>query len=510
MERIEEEIRILKLEESALGSVGVGGRFVNVGSGVEEEEGEDSEDGDLREAVEELEGVTASVSFNLGSDNHTLAAGEIYAEQFKKRQRMQMQREKQREKQQQVEEAQMQEKQKQSQKQLQQQQQKRAIPPAKRGGDKRSPLFQRKTSEVVEEKEGREETVVAVRSPASPSQEEDPGEGGMIKALGGDDSGLDTSIAGGDFLAGIYYSSPPTVKKKRGDEVEMDTPGWVGTDDEGSEDEEEIRRVREKREELAREKEMLLREEEELRRAKEEKARAEEARAEEARAERAREEEARARSQASLSQQQRLRSSSRGRQQHRGSGNPHRVTSPSSGEEGMMMGGNMPSPPSDNAGRKKATERPKVLKEEDSWDEIKIGGEPTPNAKPQQQVKGTTSTKTSFQTPVKRPVKSPVTETSGSASGSSSSASSSGSSSGEWYYEDKNSTIQGPFPTSTMTSWVNAGYLPMSLKVAEGPQSVKKGEWKNMAEVWNNGELNRSVFEEGVKGMSPIKRRDFG
>ncbi|GMH50488.1 hypothetical protein TrRE_jg2757, partial [Triparma retinervis] len=78
------------------------------------------------------------------------------------------------------------------------------------------------------------------------------------------------------------------------------------------------------------------------------------------------------------------------------------------------------------------------------------------------------------------------------------------------YYEDKNAAVQGPFPTSTMESWINAGYLPMSLKVTEGPKSVKKGEWRNMAEVWNDGELDRSVFVEGMEGMSPIKRRDFG
>ena len=143
--------------------------------------------------------------------------------------------------------------------------------------------------------------------------------------------------------------------------------------------------------------------------------------------------------------------------------------------------------PDTPAGMDLEAERGVVLGEDDSWDDIKIGG-------------GGSVT---------------VGNVDKSSSGTISSSSGSGrsgsdeSDSGEWFYKDKHGARQGPFDSSTINAWVNAGHLPMELMITEGGGQ----EWQQLGEVWSREKgVDKTMIWGGGEGddedfgVSPIKR----
>jgi hypothetical protein len=126
--------------------------------------------------------------------------------------------------------------------------------------------------------------------------------------------------------------------------------------------------------------------------------------------------------------------------------------------------------------------KPMVLGEEDSWDDIKIGGSASPPRD---------------------------ASSSGTITSSGSGSSGSDESDSEWFYKDKNGVRQGPFDSTTINNWVNAGYLPMELEICEGGEGNRI--WQPLGEIWNTSigvDKTQIARTPGDKGDS--SRREAG
>ena len=130
-----------------------------------------------------------------------------------------------------------------------------------------------------------------------------------------------------------------------------------------------------------------------------------------------------------------------------------------------------------------------MLGEDDSWDDIKIGGSGVGAPAPRQPLHVDASS-------------------SGTITSSGSGESGSTESDSEWFYLDKNGERQGPFDSTTINNWVNAGYLPMELKVMEGGDGGGGGEWLPLGDIWNTSiGVDRTLIGR-TPGKSRIDRDD--